>query len=108
MRMLNTRAGGIIGDRLHFDAFSTIHTETIDMRSRFDPLSRAFSNRCVSDENVQRNSVDGRPKRIEMSALKGIPGVHNQEGATPFWPCNGVFTYQFVFRSILPRIWTMK
>ena len=68
MRMLNTRAG-VFGNRLHFDAFSTIHTETIDMRSRFDILSRAFSNRCVSDENVQRNSVDGRPKRIQISAF---------------------------------------
>ena len=36
---------------------------------RFDPLSRAFSNRCVCDENAQRISVDGRPKRIEMYAF---------------------------------------
>ena len=36
---------------------------------RFDPLSIAFSNRCVFDENTQRISVDGRPKRIEMYAL---------------------------------------
>ena len=34
----------------------------------FDPLSRAFSNRYVFDENAQRISVDGRPKRIEMYA----------------------------------------
>ena len=36
------------------------------MRFRFDPLSRAFSNRCVFDETTQRISVDGRPKRLEM------------------------------------------
>ena len=36
------------------------------MRIRFDQLSRAFSNRCVFDENPQRISVDRRPKRIEM------------------------------------------
>ena len=39
------------------------------MRFRFDPPSRAFSNRCVFDENVQRISVDGNPKRIEMHAF---------------------------------------
>ena len=78
MRMLNTPAGDIFGHRLHFDAFSTIHTETIGMRSRFDPLSRAFSKRCVSDENVQRNSVDRRPKRIEISAFS----KENQEPLT--------------------------
>ena len=39
------------------------------MRFRFDPLSRAFSNRCVFDENAQRVSVDGRPKRIKMYAF---------------------------------------
>ena len=35
-------------------------------RFPFDPLSRAFSNRCVLDEQAQRISVDGRFKRIEM------------------------------------------
>ena len=39
-------------------------------RFRFDPLSRAFSNRCVLDEQVQHISVDGRPKRIEMYAKR--------------------------------------
>ena len=39
------------------------------MRFRFDPLSRAFSNRCVFDENAQRISVDGRRKRIEMCSV---------------------------------------
>ena len=37
-------------------------------RFRFDRLSRGFSNRCVLDEQVQRISVDGRPKRIAMYA----------------------------------------
>ena len=46
-----------------------MYTDTICMRFRFDPLSRAFSNRCVFNENAQRISVDGRPKRIEMYAF---------------------------------------
>ena len=41
----------------------------VSMRFRFDPPSRAFSNRCVFDENAQRVSVDGKPKRIEMHAF---------------------------------------
>ena len=51
------------GHRFYFDAFltvkSTFQTKMICMRFRFDPLSRAFSNRCVSDENAQPISVDG-------------------------------------------------
>ena len=39
------------------------------MRIRFDQLSRAFSNRCVFDQNPQRISVDRRAKRIEMYAF---------------------------------------
>ena len=75
------------------------------MRFRFDPRLRAFSNLRVSDGNAQRNSVDRRPKRTEMCAFLN----ENQEPitrseATPFWPCNGVFTDQFIFGSILPRI----
>ena len=38
------------------------------MRFCFDRLSRAFLNRCVFDESVQRASVDGRPKWIDMNA----------------------------------------
>ena len=55
----------------HFDAFSAIHANAIaiSMRFRFDPLSRAFPNRCVFDENAQRISMDGRPKLSEMCAL---------------------------------------
>ena len=41
-------------------------TNTICMPFHFDPLSRAFSNRCVFNENAQRIGVDGRPKPIEM------------------------------------------
>ena len=36
------------------------------MRFHLYPLSRAFSNRCVFDENAQRFSGDRRPKRIEL------------------------------------------
>ena len=39
------------------------------MRFHLYPLSRAFSNRCVFDENAQRFSEDRRPKRIEMYAF---------------------------------------
>ena len=39
------------------------------MRFQLYPLSRAFSNRYVFDENAQRFSVDRRPKRIEMYAF---------------------------------------
>ena len=36
------------------------------MGFRFDPFSRASSNRCVFDENAWRIVVDERPKLIEM------------------------------------------
>ena len=37
----------------------------------FESLSRAFSNRCVFDENAnaKRISVSGRPRRTEMHAF---------------------------------------
>ena len=41
----------------------------ICMSIRFDQLSKAFSNRCVSDQNPRRNSVNQRPKRNEMDAF---------------------------------------
>ena len=50
-------------------SFSTVRTNTICMRFRVDPLLRTFPNRCVFDENAQRISVEGRPKRIEMYAF---------------------------------------
>ena len=65
----NTRVCDIFGNRFHFDGFSTVHTNTICMRFRFDPLSRAFSNGCVFDGNGQRISVDGRHKYILMNAF---------------------------------------
>ena len=50
----------------HFDAFLSVHTNTVCLRFCFDPLLRAFSNRCVFDENAQCVRVDGRPKPWEM------------------------------------------
>ena len=50
---------------MRFRPFLTVRTNTICMRFRFDPLSRAFSDRCLFDENTPRISVDGRPKRIK-------------------------------------------
>ena len=71
MRMLQTHAPAIflifvIIVFILFFAFSTVHANTVSMRFRFDPLSRAFSNRCVFDENALRISVDERLKRTEM------------------------------------------
>ena len=44
--------------------------EASDILSRFDTLSRAFSNRRVFDENAQRISVVwAEGKRIEMCAF---------------------------------------
>ena len=42
-----------------FDRFRP-STNTICMRFRFDPLSRAFLNRCVLNENVECINLDGR------------------------------------------------
>ena len=39
----NTRAFDNFRRRLYFDAFSTVHTNRIYVRFRFDPLSKAFS-----------------------------------------------------------------
>ena len=65
----NTIDCNIFGHRFHFDVFLTFfdRSHLHDMsRIRFDPLSREFSNRRVFDDEAQRISVDGRPKRIEM------------------------------------------
>ena len=51
MSMLKTHAPVIFSVN---DTFSTVHTNKIRIRLRFDPLSRAFSNRCVFDQNPQR------------------------------------------------------
>ena len=73
MRMLQTHAltifSVIVFILMSFRRFSTVRTDTICMRFRFDPLSGVFSNRCVFDEKAQRISVDGKPKRIEMYAI---------------------------------------
>ena len=54
---------------MRFQPSSTVHIDMMYNRFRFDPLSRAFSNRWVFDENAQRISVDGRRKRAEMYAF---------------------------------------
>lgn len=67
----NTRFWDILGHRFHFNGFPTAHTNKVCMRFRFDILSKAFSNRCLYDENAQRItiSLDGRPIRIELYAF---------------------------------------
>ena len=41
----NTRAFDIFGRRFYLNAFSTVYTDRMYVRFRFDPLSKAFSNR---------------------------------------------------------------
>ena len=60
IRMLQTHAPAIFSVIVFiFDASVSIsvHTNPICMHFRFDPLSIAFSDRCVFDENAQRISV---------------------------------------------------
>lgn len=65
MRMLQTHAPAIFLVIVFlYDVVSTVQTNTTCMR--FDPPSRTFSNRFVFDENAQRISVEGRPRRIKM------------------------------------------
>ena len=45
------------------------------MRFRFDPLSRAFLDRCVFGETAQRISVDGRPERFVRWCGRGLVSV---------------------------------
>ena len=69
----NTRGCDCFGLCCHCDTFSTFHTKTICMRFRFDPLLRAFLNRCVFDENAQRNVCVSKRKRISVDgALKVV------------------------------------
>ena len=63
------------------------------MRFRFDPLSRAFSNRCVFDENAQRISVDVRPKRIEMYGFRALIKPEKVLWSLKLWPYSGVPVY---------------
>ena len=63
--MLQTHALAMFLFWCVFDHFWPSALITICMRSCFDPLSRAFSGRCLCDENTPRISVDERPKRIK-------------------------------------------
>ena len=87
----NTRSCDIFGHRILFGFFffyrfrpSEIirYVHTNKMHFCFDPLARAFSNRCDSDENSQRISVNRRPKHIEMYAFS------NEDAEYSFhWHC---------------------
>ena len=88
MRMLQTQKAlmflGIVFVLMRFQSFSTrtgvggggggggTPANTIRRRFCFDRLSRAFSNRCVLDENAQRISVGGTPKRLEMEPKEPV------------------------------------
>ena len=88
MRMLQTQKAlmflGIVFVLMRFQSFSTrtgvgggggggsTLANTIRRRFCFDRLSRAFSNRCVLDENAQRISVGGTPKRLEMEPKEPV------------------------------------
>ena len=95
----NTRSLDIFGHRFHFDAFSTVHIKTIYVRFRFDPLSRAFSNRCFSWKRLGNQcgrkakthqcgrglSADNR-KRIKTRVRTRIDGsVFGGIGKAYFW-----------------------
>ena len=54
------------------------------MRFRLIHLQERFSNWCVFNENTQRISVDGRPKRIEMYAFSKRISVDGAFPPTPF------------------------
>ena len=63
----NTRACDICSHTFHFVLLRFRPSRLIRfVRFRFDPLPRAFSNRCVFDESALRISVDERLKRTEM------------------------------------------
>ena len=74
----NTRFCDILGLGIYFNGFSTAHTNKICMHFRFDILSKAFSNRCLYDENAQRITVslDGRPRRIELYCMRFQTNSH--------------------------------
>ena len=72
MHMLQTHAPAILPVIVFILMLFPPSTNTICMRFRFDPLSRAFSNRCVFNENAQRISVDGRPNLIEMYGFSSV------------------------------------
>ena len=62
----------------------SLNSDKICIRFRIDPLSRAFSNQCVFDENARRISVDRKAdthrnvrafKRKRMSVWTGPAGM---------------------------------
>lgn len=61
MHMVQTHASAIFSVLafilMGFRQFSTAHTNKICMHFRFDILSKAFSNRCLYDENAQRITI---------------------------------------------------
>ena len=70
MRILGIRGGynsrGADDVRVFISMRFRLSTQMlICMRFHLYPFSKAFSNRCVFDENAQRFSVGGRPKYIE-------------------------------------------
>ena len=63
----NTRACDICSHSFHFILLRFRPSRPIRfVRFHFDPLPRAFSNRCIFDKNALRISVNERLKRIEM------------------------------------------
>ena len=64
-----TRACDIFGRSFHsmrFRPFTLIRYAYVFVLLHL--VSQACSNRCVFDENAQRISADGRPKRVELYA----------------------------------------
>ena len=52
---------GYFRSSFSFWSVLNVHTNMICICFLFDPLSRAFSNRCVFDEKAHRIIVDGKP-----------------------------------------------
>ena len=48
------------------------------------------------------SGYDNRP--VRSSGLLVVPGAHNPERATSMRSCRGVFTDQFIFRTVLAQI----
>ena len=78
---------------MRFRLFLTIHTNmictcvSVCMHFCFDPLSRAFSNWCIFNENTQHISVDRRPKRISVDRGLSAPYVYIYYTFL-FWLCS--------------------
>ena len=67
--ILTMRACDIFGHHFSFDAFSTVHTNAICTRFRFDHFQERFQINAFSMKTLMGISADGRPKRIEMFAF---------------------------------------